>query len=170
MKITDDIETCFRYWLRVEWEPDLFSEQRREGTIVWVMLNPSTASAKDGLDPTMRRVVDFSRREGFSSCEVVNLFAYRSADPQILLESKAPVGARNDDVILKTAIHAAAVVVAWGSVSGAKLRQLVLTRVSEVKRLLYYCELQCLGTAANGSPRHPLYVTGQMPLVPWRWP
>jgi len=27
--------------------------------------------------------------------------------------------------------------------------------------------LWCLGTTADGSPRHPLYVRGDAPLIPW---
>lgn len=53
-------------------------------------------------------------------------------------------------------------VVAWGShlfaASCAKTIQSMLL------------DPLCLGTTKNGSPRHPLYVAGTQPLIPWEAP
>lgn len=51
-----------------------------EGTCLWVMLNPSTADHVQD-DPTIRRVVGYSKAWGFTRAEVVNLYAYRTASP-----------------------------------------------------------------------------------------
>ena len=48
------------------------------------MLNPSTADETTD-DPTIRRVIDFSRRWGFSRLIVVKLVPLRSTDPKAAL-------------------------------------------------------------------------------------
>lgn len=66
----------YRYWLLREWDPSC-------QMVLWVMLNPSTADgSKD--DATIRRCIEFSRRWGYGSLMVVNLFAYRATDPKEL--------------------------------------------------------------------------------------
>lgn len=66
----------YRYWLLRGWDPAL-------PAVLWVMLNPSTADAtKD--DATIRRCIKFSRRWGFGTMIVANLFAYRATDPKEL--------------------------------------------------------------------------------------
>ena len=62
----------FRYWLRRQWGGD--------GTLLYVMLNPSTADA-DVDDATVRRCIRFARDHGFGAMEVVNLFAHRATKP-----------------------------------------------------------------------------------------
>jgi len=48
--------------------------------VCWVMLNPSTATT--GVDdPTISRVIDFSRSWHHGSATVVNLFAFRTRKP-----------------------------------------------------------------------------------------
>ena len=53
-------------------------------------------------------------------------------------------------------------VVPWGSHGSLRGRS------SAVGPLL--CEPMCLGTTASGEPRHPLYVAGDAPLLPWAAP
>ena len=66
---------------------------------LFVMLNPSVADAELD-DPTIRRCIGFAKREGCTELTVVNLFAYRSTDPEgLLIQTRDPIGDMNDAYI-----------------------------------------------------------------------
>lgn len=129
--------------------------------MAWIMLNPSTADA-DVDDPTIRRCMSFARREGYEGIEVINLYAYRATDPRELTRCADPEGALNpahwDEVLYDHAIGM--VVAAWGAWR-PKVPALALSQ-------WHTGGWFCLGTTANGEPRHPLYVRGDTELEPWR--
>lgn len=127
--------------------------------VLWVMLNPSTAGATTG-DPTIRRVVAFSRASGYSLAVVVNLFALRATNPRQLIEAINPVGPATDGYIARWARRADRVVLAYGAVPRA-----LRWRVHQVGRLLPTAT-SCLGTTRDGWPRHPLYVRADTTLQP----
>ena len=54
-------------------------------SLLWIMLNPSTATDKLN-DPTMRRCMSFTHDNGFNAFHVVNLFAFRSKDPHVIAQ------------------------------------------------------------------------------------
>lgn len=78
----------YRYWLERR-----FSEG--DGTAVFVMLNPSTATAETN-DPTIRRCIGFARSWGCDYLVVVNIFAFRATDPKVMKAEADPVGSDND--------------------------------------------------------------------------
>lgn len=136
------------------------------GTVLFVMLNPSTADANAD-DPTIRKCVGFARRFGFERIEVVNLFAYRSTEPKQLLAVTDPVGVENDQTILERCLAADAVFAAWGNTDFPN--RLVSSRASIVRSLMRSAGVtaMCLGRTKNGRPRHPLmlpYSCGFEPL------
>lgn len=150
----------FRYTLSRRWS---------EGKLVaaFVMLNPSTADASID-DPTIRRCMSFARSWGYHGIEVVNLFALRSPNPQDLIDSAEagvdPIGSKNDAAIDSTCSRCAKVVAAWGAHPFAVNRaKAVLT----IKGLGMFVE--CLGTTKDGSPRHPLYVKADQPLIAYQY-
>lgn len=143
---------------------------RRWGTgplLPFVMLNPSTADGSVD-DPTIRRCMGFARRGFLNGIKVVNLYAYRSTDPKALtaLDVRYAIGGDNDEAI-QTMFHRAKldmvpVIAAWGADPAAR-------RAWEVQADLFYGhKLFCLGVTKNGSPRHPLYVKADQPLVPFQ--
>lgn len=157
-----DLSPCGRYRYRL-W--------RRWGSgdsALFVMLNPSTADA-DIDDPTIRRCIGFARRWGFGGLEVVNLYGARATDPDEIDAWHDPIGRDNDRAILDAAARAALLVCAWGA-TVRRLRFLArgLDREREVLDLLAGHRLHCLGTTKGGHPRHPLYVRGDVGLVPLR--
>lgn len=159
------ISACGRY--RYDLVRRVHGNAGDAGMLLWVMLNPSTADAAVD-DPTIRRVVGFSRRLGFGGVVVVNLFAWRAAHPAALLRVDDPVGPDNDVRISKWVGTGLPMVMACGVVP-ATLRY----RVHDVLRLIE--QVRCdsghadaatlaLGVTATGWPRHPLYLRGDARL------
>lgn len=141
----------------------LFRRWGHGPTLCWVMLNPSTASAFTD-DPTIRRCRSFSQRAGFGGLVVVNLFSLRSTDPMKLWRHKDPIGPLGDQFIQSQACTRTSIIAAWGSHGARNGRgQRVADMLTDAGVALY-----CLGTTANGQPKHPLYVKGDTQLVPYR--
>lgn len=128
-------------------------------SLVFVMLNPSTADAETN-DPTVERCQRRARRLGFSGVVIANLFAFRATDRTVLSRVHDPIGPENDQAIRDAVSHHADVVCAWGTegrLMGRDRAVLELLRVANVRRL-------CLGTNADGTPIHPLYLGYDVPL------
>ena len=135
-----------------------WSEQR-EPVAVFVGLNPSTATSSLD-DPTVRKCWRWAKTWGFASMRMLNAFAYRATDPTELTAVADPIGAENDEYLVRFTSSAALVVAAWGTRAGA--------RGAAVRELLAgITPLHCLGTTANGSPWHPLYLPNTTQPVPW---
>jgi hypothetical protein len=126
--------------------------------VLFIGLNPSTADHEFD-DPTVRRCLGFARRWGYSRLDLVNLFAYRSTDPLGLRTAADPVGPQNDQVVQDLVAMADLVVAAWGNGGHG------FDRVQDIWPLLP--DVYCLGITQTGSPRHPLYVRGEMEPVPY---
>lgn len=156
----------------------LFSPDRAYRYVLWrdwggyanlraftvIGLNPSTADETVD-DRTIRRCIDFAKREDCGRLVMLNLFALRTTFPKVMKAHAAPVGDENDATIrhwcTSTMGDDPLVVAAWG-VDGSHLN-----RAREVRNLLAEAgvSVHCLGRNASGSPRHPLYLPGDTPLV-----
>lgn len=142
------------------------TEALRLRTVMWVMLNPSTATATAD-DATIRKVRTYSAAMGAWRFLVVNLFAWRSTEPAGLLKVADPVGPRNDVWIQGALASASMVVAAWGSVE--KVRKLTERRAPEVLTLLRRTHpVHALAFNGDGGPSHPLYLDGMLRPVPWK--
>jgi len=118
-------------------------------TVVWVLLNPGTGDTDGRRRRTLDRCLSWSRRWGYASLTIVNVFAFRTTDPRKLRVAEDPVGPENDATIRRVTARAARVVVAWGN-DGT-----LLGRGDEVARTLR--DPLCLGVTRRGQPLHPLY-------------
>lgn len=130
------------------------------GSVTFVMLNPSTADAHQE-DPTIRRCLGFARDWGYANVRILNLFALRSTDPKGLRGHIDPVGPLNDEFLARYCAPNAAmrVVVAWGTHGdymgrGLAVLQMLRRRRGETGGLC------ALGWNKNRSPKHPLYIKG----------
>lgn len=149
-----DISQCGRY--RYVLERDFVGVGP---TVVFCMLNPSTADAENN-DPTIRRCIGFARREGAGKLAVVNLFAGRATKPDDLFVMEDPVGPRNEQAWESLLTGDEIFIAAWGADKRAK-------RAADRFRAwarMWKRELYCLGKTQAGAPRHPLYVKANAPL------
>lgn len=134
-----------------------------ENSLLWIGLNPSTAD-ENTLDPTLRKIRFYTARAGFNIFVVCNLFAFRSTDPMVMRKNPSPIGPHNDSTIveeLKRCENRA--VVCWGK-SGRHQ-----DRDRSVLELLHEhgIDILCLGVNLDGSPKHPLYLRSDAPLIPY---
>jgi hypothetical protein len=133
--------------------------------ICWVMLNPSTADHRVD-DPTIKRVIHFTRSWGGDGFTAVNLYPFRSPDPAECRrwanwESNGPdwqardALQRNIAIVARESKRAARVVAAWGSIAWDShwIDHVIaeITGVEEPGPAIY-----CLGTTESGAPKHPL--------------
>lgn len=150
-----DASGSYRYRLTRQWAAGPL--------LPFVMLNPSTADALAD-DPTIRRCIGFARREGAAGILVANLYALRATDPAVMLHDPDPVGPENDEHLRELQAMAAwdgsPIIAAWGVNAEPE-------RVEAARAILSRGDLRCLGVTKAGAPRHPLYVRGDAPLVPW---
>lgn len=124
-------------------------------TVLWIMLNPSTANAFV-LDPTLKKCREFSKREGYEYMFVGNIFAYRSTNPKELYKIKDPKGEENYYAIrnMIESHYNPDIICGWGSEKIIdKYKKWIYSLLYPYKDKLY-----CLGTNQNGSPKHPLYL------------
>lgn len=153
----------YRYSLVRDWRESEADEMKR---VCFMMLNPSTADAEVD-DPTIRKCIGFARRWGYTSIEVVNLFAYRATNPQELLKIYDPTDLGYDEVnrhhISVALWRADRLVVGWGSfIDNKPMRRVLLPTVDVIAEVFGVpC---CLGQCLTGSPRHPLYISYDAPL------
>lgn len=172
MKLLDlfggEVETGALFSSERVYRYSLFRKWSAGPTITFVMLNPSTAD-EDANDPTVAKCVKLARlwrlggKVRYGKLIVVNIFAYRSTDPEALYALEDPVGPNNNAAITEACRSADTVVVAWGNHGSLK------NRGREVARLLQEHSIQslCFKQNKDGSPMHPLYVPDAMPLSPF---
>ena len=134
-------------------------------TLGWVMLNPSTADELTD-DPTIRRVIRFTRDAGYSDLLVCNLFAMRATRPVHLLEAQDPVGQSNWLALRSLMAGCDSVVCAWGA--WPEGRDVPTIGLVQRYAAIQGVNLLSLGVTKGGSPRHPLYVKADTPFRLWR--
>ncbi|MFP3881861.1 MAG: DUF1643 domain-containing protein [Actinomycetota bacterium] len=149
---TFDPERIYRYRLSRVWNDSL-------PAATWIMLNPSTAGEQKD-DRTISRVIDFSRRWGYGSALVTNLFAYRTPSPAFLRRAQDPVGPLNDESVAVAVRQASTVMAAWGNHGSLANPATGVSRSDEMLQLLdeFGIEIEMLRLTAQGQPAHPLYL------------
>lgn len=127
-------------------------------------------SAKDdhvrGAQPNHRRrgatrsnvaaMCRLARREGYGGMVILNLYAFPTKDPKVMMSATDPAGPDNDRVLADVT---GAVIAGWGTNADP-------ARVTRALALLP--QLHALGVTKDGHSRHPLCVPADAPLVEWR--
>lgn len=149
-----DCET-YRYLLTRQWGDGPH--------LLWVMLNPSTATELAN-DPTIARCESRARGLGYGAVGIVNLFALRETEPRRMLAHPAPTGTDNDPEIRQALDWADDVIAAWGNDA---MRH---KRPDDVRHLLRHSgkPIYTLIMNKTGHPRHPLYVAETQKLMRWQ--
>ena len=135
----------YRYQLERIWD-------EHGKTVLFIMLNPSTADHKQD-DPTIRRCMGFAQSLGYGRLIIVNLFAFKATKPEDLVKATDPIGARNMEYIRRAYQNSDLVLTAWGVPSVIKKLQpkIQIRHINEWKT-------HSLGYCKEGHPRHPLYL------------
>lgn len=134
--------------------------------MVWVLLNPSTGTEfKD--DPTLRKCTMFSKREGYGSISVVNLYSFRTPEPKEMWDARKrgePIDglSANMETIAREMCEPGTVAVGWGTDL-----QIDPARVAAVMALIKNGPPVCLGRNKDNSPKHPLYLANHTAFRPW---
>lgn len=155
----------YRYELRRWWGTG--------APVAWLMLNPSTADAKQD-DPTLRRIIGFSYRWGYGGLIVVNLYPFRSSNPADLWRwcqqlpwwekgSFCPYArdaAQSNRGFVECAARESALrVVAFGAAAerhdGLWIDE-ILEDFGQPSNIGADERLYCIGTSKSGAPVHPL--------------
>jgi len=152
----------YRYCLGREWSPLL-----GRPPVGFLLLNPSVADAQHD-DATLRRLIGFARAWGYGSLEVVNLFAWRATDPNLLYHTHYSGrdiigGPENDAAILASARRVSRLICGWGTHGE------LLDRGRDVAAMLRAggVELGHLGLTKGGQPAHPLYLPRDLRPMAW---
>lgn len=162
-EMTESADGLYRYDLTREW----ITEQRCPEGVLWIMLNPSTATDTRN-DPTIRRCQDFTARWGYSHMAVVNLYALRTTKPEHLNDHPDPVGPENARTIRQWIQNPTIdlVIAAWGATAGKV--KVVAPLAVDLMVWTAGRHLYCLGQNADGSPKHPLYIAAKTPFDLWQ--
>ena len=151
-KCSCDGEKKYRYL----WEAQIINQSGNGKPVTFLMLNPSCAD-EILTDPTIDKCLTYVAQWGYSSLRVVNLFAYRTSEPEDLCNVLDPVGLHNNRAILHAILDAPLTICAWGN--GEKASQLLKKRVKDVCKLLKphreRLNLKCFGFTQLCEPTHP---------------
>jgi hypothetical protein len=141
-------DRAYRYALWRQWSPETPAR-----TISWVLLNPSTADAVQ-LDATLTRCRSHSRRWKFDRMNVLNLYAFRDRNPDVMRRQVDPIGPDNVAAIRQYVNESELCIAAWGE------KVMHPGRLDWLRELVAPVPIHVLGYTKTGEPRHPLYMRG----------
>ena len=147
----------YRYTLERVWNASL-------PTILFVLMNASTATHTVN-DPTVAKCTRYAEDWGYGTLLIGNTFAYRATDQKRLLTVTDPVGPDNDKHLSEMARRSSMIVFAYG-----KPPAILRTRGKEVAKMLSdggRRPLHILKLCKDGTPSHPLYLSGGLKPIPW---
>lgn len=125
-------------------------------------MNPSTADEIKN-DPTIERQCRRAKRLGFGGLVILNCGAIRETDSKKAWLDEDPIGPDNLEIIEYEVLRNQrnVFVAGWGK---SPHKSGVADKILDIFRRTG-TPLWCLGTNSDGSPKHPLYVSYNQPLV-----
>ena len=150
--------------MSLNYRDNLYRRTGDNGKIcLFIMLNPSTADDLED-DPTIRKCIHYSKREGCGLLTVVNLFNVRSTNPDNLLKMSNKQRETDCNILnVEQEIKKAdLIILAWGSHPATKIskREQIVELVYNNGKIPY-----CLKINKDGNPAHPLYQRNDQELL-----
>ena len=142
------IDKKHRYRLSRHW--DLNKPQ-----LLYIMLNPSIGNETID-DPTIRRLLSFTRKFDYGGFFVGNLFTYITPNPKTL-DTSIGLTNKNLNILTNLVSKVDKVVYAWGN---------YIEEPNELKKFI--SNPMCFGKNINGTPKHPLYLPSDSKLLNFR--
>lgn len=136
------------------------AENPKPGLVLFVLNNPSTADGEVD-DPTVRRGWGFTLQLGYQQMAFVNVNPWRSTDPKSARMPPEEILTRNDSFIFDYACFSSIRIAAWGVAANPVLS----ARAESILHLVG--PLHALDFSKDGTPKHPLYLSGD--LRPQLW-
>jgi hypothetical protein len=137
----------YRYSLWRIWD-------RGKPLVMFIGLNPSKAGELND-DPTIRRVKAIAKNLGYGGVYMMNCFAYISTDPKLLKIN--PMSKEwNDNMLTIIASRCQDGIFAWGNFD------IVKSTGRDLELIEMFPNAKALHINKNGSPKHPLYVRGDV--------
>lgn len=122
---------------------------------LYIMLNPSYADDESD-DPTIRRLIFFSKKFKFGGFYVTNLFTQITPYPKELnMDNNSKK--KNLKIISELIKKSDLIVYAWGN---------LVSEPIELRKLIE--SPLCFGINKNGTPKHPLYLRSDTKLQDFR--
>ena len=142
------IDKKHRYELSRHWDLS-------KSDILFIMLNPSIAN-EDIDDPTIKRLISFTREFKHGGFFVANLFTYITPYSKTL-DTSIGLTKLNLKTIKNLVNKVDEVIYAWGN---------SIKEPEELKNLVK--NPKCFGKNLNGTPKHPLYLSSNSKLIKFR--
>lgn len=128
---------------------------QKKPMVLFILLNPSIGDGKRD-DPTIRRLIYFSKTHHFGGFYLGNLYSSITPYPKILYKTNPSEEKENLRHLKKMKQACEKVVFAWGRTESTPNWLVPLVD-----------EPWCFGKTQNGSPKHPLYLPKTTRLVPF---
>ncbi len=122
--------------------------------VMFIGLNPSSNSTATKNSPTIRSASAIASKNGFGGLYMMNLFTFITPNPELIQTAPYSGDLQEEYDIEKVAAKCEKIIFAWGNFKIAEEKE------AEVKRK--FPEALCLGKNANGTPRHPLFVSANV--------
>ncbi len=142
------IDKKHRYELSRHWDLS-------KSDILFIMLNPSIANEHID-DPTIKRLISFTREFKHGGFFVANLFTYITPYSKTL-DTSIGLTKLNLKTIKNLVNKVDEVIYAWGN---------SIKEPQELKNLVK--NPKCFGKNLNGTPKHPLYLSSNSKLIKFR--
>ena len=123
--------------------------------ILYIMLNPSIGNESID-DPTIKRLLSFTRKFDYGGFFVGNLYTYITPNPKTL-DTSIGLTNKNLNILHNLVSKVDKVVYAWGN---------SIEEPNEFKKFI--SGPMCFGKNLDGTPSHPLYLPSSSELESFR--